>query len=67
MASDDDRPTIPVVCPACDTRTSVAFDDVEAAVTRHNEQLHDGEAVAEVDPTVLEALTDRVAKDMGLY
>lgn len=66
MSSDEDLPEIPVVCSACETRTKVAFDDVEAAVARHNEQLHDGEPVAEVDPEVLEALTDRVAKDIGL-
>jgi hypothetical protein len=66
MASDDELPEIPVVCTACDTRTKVAFDEVEAAVARHNEQLHDGEAVAEVDPEVLSALTDRVAEDLGL-
>lgn len=65
MASDDELPEIPVVCTACDTRTKVAFDDVEDAVARHNEQLHDGEAVAEVDPDVLAALTDRVAEDLG--
>ncbi|MFC7019796.1 MULTISPECIES: hypothetical protein [Haloarcula] len=66
MASDDELPEIPVVCPECDTRTKVAFDEVERAVRRHNEQLHGGEAVAEVDPDVLEALTDHVAKDLGL-
>jgi hypothetical protein len=37
------------VCPDCDTRTKVPFPDVEDAVARHNEQLHDGEAVAAVD------------------
>jgi hypothetical protein len=66
MPSDDEVPEIPVVCTACDTRTTVAFDAVEATVARHNEQLHDGEAVAEVDPDVLAALTDRVAEDLGL-
>jgi len=62
----DEQPDIPVVCPACDTRTKVAFEDVEAAVARHNDQLHDGESVARVDPAVLEELADRVAEDMGL-
>lgn len=66
MSSDEDLPEIPVVCSACETRTKVAFDEVEAAVERHNEQLHDGEAVAAVDPDVLEALTDQVARDIGL-
>ncbi|WP_435349035.1 hypothetical protein [Haloarchaeobius sp. HRN-SO-5] len=66
MPSEGTSPEIPVVCPECDTRTSVPFDDVEAAVARHNDQLHDGEAVAEVDPAVMERLTDMVAKDLGL-
>jgi len=66
MTAADERPEIPVICTACDTRTRVPFDDVEAAVERHNEQLHDGEAVAEVDPEVLEQLTDRLGKEMGL-
>ena len=66
MTTADERPEIPVVCTACDTRTRVPFDDVEGAIERHNQQLHDGEAVAEVDPDVLEQLTDRLGKDMGL-
>ena len=64
--TDDELPDIPVICTDCDTRTKVAFDEVEAAVERHNEQLHDGEAVAQVDPEVMEALADRVAEDLGL-
>ena len=67
MTANEETPEIPVVCTACDTRTQVPFDDVEAAVARHNEQLHDGEAVAEVDPEVLNALTDQLGRDMGLF
>ncbi|WP_254271227.1 hypothetical protein [Haloarcula marina] len=66
MTTEDELPEIPVVCTACETRTRVAFADVEAAVERHNEQLHDGESVAEVDPEVLEQLVDRVGRDLGL-
>ena len=47
--ADEDVPDIPVVCSDCDTRTEVPFPDVEDAVARHNEQLHDGEAAAAVD------------------
>ena len=65
-ADEADVPDIPVVCPDCDTRTKVPFPDVEAAVARHNEQLHDGEAVAAVDPDVLEELAEFVAEDLGL-
>ena len=43
-ADEEDLPDIPVVCPDCDTRTKVPFPDVEDAVARHNEQLHDSEA-----------------------
>ncbi len=64
--ADEDVPDIPVVCPDCDTRTKVPFSDVEDAVARHNEQLHDGETVASVDPDVLDRLADFVAEDLGL-
>ncbi|QLD85171.1 hypothetical protein HWV23_05355 [Natronomonas halophila] len=64
--SDEELPEVPVVCSACDTRTRVPFEDVEDAVARHNEQLHDGEEIAEVDPAVLDQLADFVAEDMGL-
>jgi hypothetical protein len=66
MTADEEMPEIPVVCTACGTRTQVPFEDVAAAVERHNEQLHDGAAIAEVDPDVLDALTDQLGKDMGL-
>lgn len=64
--SDDELPDIPVICENCDTRTKVPFDEVEAAVERHNQQVHDGETVAQVDPEVMEVLADRVAEDLGL-
>ena len=65
-ADEEDVPDIPVVCSDCDTRTKVPFPEVEDAVARHNRQLHDGEAVAAVDPAVLEELADFVAEDLGL-
>lgn len=64
--ADEDVPDIPVVCQDCNTRTKVPFPEVEDAVARHNEQLHDGEAVAAVDPDVLDQLADFVAEDLGL-
>ena len=64
--TDEDVPDIPVVCQDCNTRTKVPFPEVEDAVARHNEQLHDGEAVAEVDPDVLDQLADFVTEDLGL-
>jgi hypothetical protein len=62
----DDGPHVPVRCPACETTTRVALDEVADAVARHNEQLHDGESVAQVDPDVADHLLDLVAEDMGL-
>ncbi|MFQ3318698.1 MAG: hypothetical protein ACI8UR_001728 [Natronomonas sp.] len=66
MPSEDDEPMIPVVCSECETRTKIPFSDVEGAVARHNEQQHDGTAVAQVDPNVFDELADFVADDLGL-
>lgn len=66
MSDDEDLPDIPVVCTECDTRTRVPFSDVEETVGSHNERLHDGEAIAEVDPAVMDQLADFVAEDLGL-
>jgi hypothetical protein len=62
----DDQPTVPVVCPDCDTTSRVPLPDVADAVERHNHQLHDGESVAAVDPAVADRLADLVAEDLGL-
>jgi len=67
MTAKEELPEIPVVCTACSTRSHVPFEDVSAAVERHNQQLHGGDSIAEVDPDVLDALTDRLGKDMGLF
>jgi len=67
MTAEEDRPEIPVVCTECGTRSQVPFEDVEGAIARHNDQRHGGESVAEVDPDVLEALTEQVGRDMGLF
>lgn len=66
MSEDLDSPVIPVVCPVCDTRTRVPFPEVEGTVARHNEDIHDGEEVAAVDPDVFDQLADYVAADLGL-
>ncbi|WP_338740956.1 hypothetical protein [Haloplanus salilacus] len=62
----DDDPTVPIVCSACETTTRVPLPSVADAVERHNESVHDGESIAEVDPAVSERLADLVADDMGL-
>jgi len=64
MTSDD--PTVPIVCSACDTTTRVPLLDVADAVDRHNENVHDGEEIAEIDPAIKDRLADLVAEDMGL-
>lgn len=66
MTADDQGPEVPIHCPACETTTRIALDDVADAVERHNEQLHDGEEVARVDPAISEQLADLVADDLGL-
>ncbi len=66
MSDESDSPRIPIVCPSCETRTRVPFSEVENAVTRHNDAIHDGEAVATVDPDVFDRLADYVATDLGL-
>lgn len=65
MTSDDD-PTVPIVCPACDTTTRVPLPEVPNAVDRHNDSVHDGEEVAAIDPAIKDRLADLVAEDMGL-
>lgn len=41
--------TLAVVCPECETRTSVAFERSSEVVKNHNESMHDGESVAGVE------------------
>ena len=64
--TSDDEPTVPIVCSACDTTTRIPLPEVSEAVDRHNENVHDGEAIAEIDPAIVESLADLVAEDMGL-
>jgi len=65
MSSDDD-PTVPIVCSACETTTRVPLAEVADAVERHNENVHDGEEIATIDPAIKDRLADLVAEDMGL-
>lgn len=62
----DDEPEVPIVCPECETRSTVPLATVAAAVERHNEQVHDGEEVASVDPELADQLADIVAEDLDL-
>jgi len=65
--SDDGPPAVPVLCPECETTTRVPLPEVADAIERHNEQLHDGAEVAEVDPDLADQLADIVAEEMGFY
>ena len=64
--ADETDPTVPVVCPDCGTETDMSIDEVADAVERHNERLHDGEQVAQIDPAIADQVTDLVAEDLGL-
>ncbi|WP_226480016.1 hypothetical protein [Natrinema amylolyticum] len=64
--SDGDAPRVPVVCPDCETTSRVPLSDVADAIERHNNQLHDGDDVAEVDPDVADRIADLVATELGL-
>lgn len=64
--TSDDEPTVPIVCPRCETETAVALSDLADTLERHNEGVHDGESVARVDPDLAEELQNLVAEDMGL-
>jgi hypothetical protein len=66
MSTDEEPPTVPVHCPACETTTRVPLEDLADAIERHNETLHDGADVAEVDPDIAAQLQDLVAEDLGL-
>lgn len=62
----DEEPRVPVVCPDCGSESEVPLSDLADAVERHNDNLHDGDDVAHVDPAVVDELTDMVAEDLGL-
>jgi hypothetical protein len=64
MPSDD--PEVPIVCPDCETTSRVPLSSLATQLERHNERLHDGDDVAEVDPAVAESLADVVAEDLEL-
>lgn len=63
----DDEPDVPIVCPDCGTNSRIPLSQVADSLERHNERMHDGEEVAQVDPDIAERLADLVAEDMGLY
>ncbi|WP_416839339.1 hypothetical protein [Haloferax sp. DFSO52] len=65
MASDDDdAPLVPIVCEECETTSRVSLSAVPETIQKHNDQLHDGEAVAQVDPEIVRHVTDLAADDI---
>jgi hypothetical protein len=65
-APDADAPEVTIECPACETTSRVALSVLEEQLTRHNENVHDGEEIARVDPAVADRLADLVATELGL-
>jgi len=66
MSTSEDTPTVPIICPECETTTRIPVDDVADSLERHNEQLHDGEDVAHIDPDIADQVQNIVAEDLGL-
>lgn len=62
----DEDPHVPVVCEDCETTSRVPLSDAADAIATHNDQLHDGEDVAQIDPDVVRHVTDLAAEDLGL-
>lgn len=62
----ESEPTVPVVCTACETETSVPLSDVGDVIEDHNQSVHDGAEEAVVDPAITDALADLVVEDLGL-
>ena len=66
MTGDSNDLAVPIICEECGTETTVPLSDLETQLNRHNENRHDGEEHAIVDPTLKSQLQDLVAEDLGL-
>ena len=62
----DEEPDVPVMCPECNTETTVPLSDVESTLADHNEEHHGGDTVATVTPEIKEHIADLVAEDLDL-
>ncbi|WEL16231.1 Uncharacterized protein SVXHr_0046 [Halorhabdus sp. SVX81] len=62
----DDEPAVPIVCDECETTAEIPLSDLADQLDAHNERMHDGESVAEVDPDVADQLADLIADELGL-
>ena len=66
MTDDTDDPRVPIVCEECGTETTIPLSDVAEQLATHNENRHDGQECAEVDPALKAHIQDLAAKDIGL-
>ncbi len=66
MTDDTDDPLVPIVCEPCGTETRVPLSELATTLESHNENRHDGEPHAQVEPALKSQLQDLVAKDIGL-
>lgn len=64
--SSDEQATVPIVCRECETTTRVPLSELATTLERHNDNQHDGDQVAQVDPDVADQVADLVAEDLGL-
>lgn len=62
----DDDPEVPIHCPACETTTRVPLAALQERIESHNEAVHDGDDVAQVDPAVAEQFRNIVLEESGL-
>ncbi|MGM0605569.1 MAG: hypothetical protein ACQETB_07850 [Halobacteriota archaeon] len=62
-----DEPRVPIVCEECGTDARIALSAVADTLERHNDRAHDGEAVAVVDPAIVDHIADLAAADLGLF
>ena len=64
--SDDDGPQVPIHCPECETTTRVPLSTLQERIESHNESVHGGDEVAQVDPAVAEQFQNIVLEESGL-
>lgn len=64
--NSEDAPQVTIECPECGTESKVALSDAADRLDSHNERVHDGEAVARLDPVVADRLADILAEEMGI-
>lgn len=66
MSESDSEPTVPIVCEDCGTETRIPLSELATALDRHNDNRHDGEEIAQVDPALADELANLVAEDLDL-